>query len=412
MWRWLSQIPFASRISEWNRERTSWVLCEGVHANVRELNAQLASKDAPPRSAEHAQLVSHASLALDDACRVIDVDKHPRGRTASHVAAAQMHVNSARTMWLRTLPPEELAPHLPDLFAIIKQHLPHDDTRRIAAEKAASELQQACAANDAAHEAAGRHHWWTVTRGAGPSTPSVPELSAVLDAVDAAREASLKERLRAVNFARLVWLTAFGLFCLACGIAVAGAIWKSAVPLCFTPGNEIACPSRTASSSPLPSPGSVASPGDYAIVEIAGVTAACIAAASALRKVRGSSVSFGIPVALALLKLPTGALVAVLGILLLRGEFVPGLSALDSSGQIIAWAVLLGYSQELFTNLVDKQGRQVLEGVHGTADARTPRESVVPQATPTTSVPVSVPVPSSDGDRQPGTRTGEHSIHP
>ncbi|MEV0660012.1 hypothetical protein ACIBI3_02945 [Actinomadura luteofluorescens] len=372
-----------------------------MHANVRELDAQLASKDARPQSAEQAQLVSKASLALDNACRVIDVDEHPRGRTASHVAAAQMHVNSARTLWLRTLPPEELAPHLPDLFAIIKQHLPPDDTRRIAAEKAAWELQQASAANNTAHEAAGRHHWWTVTRGADHSTPAFPQLSTVLDAVDAAREASLKERLRAVNFARLVWFTAFGLFCLACGIAVAGAVWKSAVPLCFTPGNEIACPSRTARSSPLPSPGSVASPGDYAIVEIAGVTAACIAAASALRKVRGSTASFGIPVALALLKLPTGALVAVLGLLLLRGEFVPGLSALDSSGQIIAWAVLLGYSQELFTNFVDKQGRQVLEGVHGTADPKTPRETALPQATATTSVPVPVPVPSRDGDRRP-----------
>ncbi|MES9606191.1 hypothetical protein [Actinomadura sp. NPDC000929] len=400
MWRWLARMPIASRIHEWNRERTSWVLCEGVHANVRELDAQLNSKSARPRSTEQAQLVSNAFLALEDARRVLDIDEHPRGRSASHVAAAQMYVNSARTMWLRTLPPEELAPHLPDLFAIIKQHLPPDDTRRIAAEKAAWELQQAGSANHAAQDTGGRQHWWTATRGTDDSTPSAPALSAVLDAVDAAREASLKERLRAANFARLVWLTALGLFCLACGIAVAGAIWKSAVPLCFTPGNQVACPSRTSSASPLPSPGSVASPGDYAIVEIAGVTAACIAAASALRKVKGSTTSFGIPVALALLKLPTGALVAVLGLLLLRGEFVPGLSALDSSGQIIAWAVLLGYSQELFTNFVDKQGREVLEGVHGTADPKTPRETV-PQATATTSVPTAVPVPSGDGDRRP-----------
>lgn len=372
------------------------MLCEGVHANVRELDAHLATQRTRPRSVEHAQLVTNASSALDSACRVIDVDEHPRGRTASHVAAAQMHVNSARTMWLRTLPPEELVPHLPDLFAIIKQHLPADDTRRIAAEEAARDLQQAHSTD---HDAAGRHRWWTVTRGGDHSALSFPGLSAVLDAVDAAREASLKERLRAVNFARLVWLVTFGLFCLAFGIAVVGGIWKSAAPLCFTPENlsrqAVACPSRSVSPPPPGAPGSVASPGDYAIVEIAGLTAACIAAASALRKVRGVSTSFGIPVALALLKLPTGAIVAVLGLVLLRGEFIPGLSALDSSGQIIAWAVLLGYSQELFTNFVDRQGREVLEGVHGTADPKATRETVVPE-TPATA---SVPAPSGNGER-------------
>ena len=33
----------------------------------------------------------------------------------------------------------------------------------------------------------------------------------------------------------------------------------------------------------------------------------------------------------------------------MRGEFVPGLSALDSPAQIIAWAILFGYAQQLFT---------------------------------------------------------------
>jgi hypothetical protein len=42
-------------------------------------------------------------------------------------------------------------------------------------------------------------------------------------------------------------------------------------------------------------------------------------------------------VALALLKVPLGALTAVLGLLLMSGGFVPGLSALDSSAQILAW---------------------------------------------------------------------------
>jgi hypothetical protein len=72
-----------------------------------------------------------------------------------------------------------------------------------------------------------------------------------------------------------------------------------------------------------------------------------------------------VPVALALLKLPTGALTAVLGLLLMSGEFVPGLTSLDSSAQIIAWAIVLGYAQQIFTRFVDNQGQAVLNAVGG-----------------------------------------------
>ena len=69
--------------------------------------------------------------------------------------------------------------------------------------------------------------------------------------------------------------------------------------------------------------------------------------------------------ALAGLKLATGALTAFLGLMLMRGAFVPGLSALDSSAQILSWAIVFGYAQQLFTRLVDQQAQTVLEGVGG-----------------------------------------------
>ena len=78
-----------------------------------------------------------------------------------------------------------------------------------------------------------------------------------------------------------------------------------------------------------------------------------------------------LPVALAVLKLPTGAITAFLGLLLMRGQFVPGLSALDTSAQILAWALVFGYAQQLFTRLVDRQGQTVLDSVRG-ADKQKP----------------------------------------
>jgi hypothetical protein len=102
---------------------------------------------------------------------------------------------------------------------------------------------------------------------------------------------------------------------------------------------------------------------DLIVVELVGLTAAAIATAAAIRRIRGSSERYGLPVALAALKLPTGAITAFLGLLLMRGQFVPGLSALDTSAQILAWALIFGYAQQLFTRLVDEQGQTVLDSV-------------------------------------------------
>ena len=47
----------------------------------------------------------------------------------------------------------------------------------------------------------------------------------------------------------------------------------------------------------------------------------------------------------------------------MRGQFVPGLTALDTSAQILAWALVFGYAQQLFTRLVDQQAHTVLNSV-------------------------------------------------
>ena len=118
-----------------------------------------------------------------------------------------------------------------------------------------------------------------------------------------------------------------------------------------------------------------ASPQDLIVVELVGLTAAAIATAAAIRRIKGSSERYGLPVALATLKLPTGAITAFLGLLLMRGQFVPGLSALDTSAQILAWALVFGYAQQLFTRLVDQQGQTVLDNVRG---ADTPQPNPTP----------------------------------
>jgi hypothetical protein len=99
-------------------------------------------------------------------------------------------------------------------------------------------------------------------------------------------------------------------------------------------------------------------------VEFAGMLAAAVAGAVSLRKVRGSSTPYHVATSLLLLRLPVGALTAVLGIMLLSGKFFPGLTALDTPTQIIAWAMVFGVLQEVVTRMVDQQGRFLLDNVN------------------------------------------------
>jgi hypothetical protein len=172
---------------------------------------------------------------------------------------------------------------------------------------------------------------------------------------------------------------------LAVGVAVMGLLNPTRIPMCFQPEKSgqtvVVCPTaqsalvQTGEQAGPAQPDvddvvkQTAGPWDLFTVEAIGLIAAAVAAAAAIRGIRGSSEPYGLPVALAALKLPTGAVTAFLGLLLMRGQFVPGLSALDTSAQILAWALVFGYAQQLFTRLVDQQAHTVLGAVRG-ADKR------------------------------------------
>src|SRR4051794_6507387 len=211
----------------------------------------------------------------------------------------------------------------------------------------------------------------------------------------AACSASLREQVRVRSFRNVLVATALVMALLAIGVAIVGLFYPTLIPMCFAPEASgsavVVCPTKqsvpfsttTPAGSPTPQSSTTrdiddaiveaATPRDLLVVELVGLTAAAVAAAAAIRNIKGSSERYGLPVALAALKLPTGAITAVLGLVLMRAGFVPGLSALDTSAQILAWALVFGYAQQLFTRLVDRQGQVVLDSVRGANK---------PQATP------------------------------
>lgn len=202
----------------------------------------------------------------------------------------------------------------------------------------------------------------------------------------AASEAARREHARLRSFRSVVMITSVALLLFAGGVALVGWQQPAWIPLCYSPQtlDKVVCPTAETALPPAASgegnenpTGTVASEGtelddvvadtarkqDIAVVMLLGLAASAVTGAAALRRIRGTSTPFAVPVALILLKLPTGALTAVLGLLLLRGGFVPGFSALDSSGQVLAWAVVFGAAQQLVTGVVDRQAQDVLDSV-------------------------------------------------
>ena len=201
------------------------------------------------------------------------------------------------------------------------------------------------------------------------------------DLIAATQRAASAEARRQVrrlsSFTRVLYATAGVLAAGAIAFAVVGFVGHRNLPVCFNPVEGVVCPtSMTATpgaqdtatrGQPKPVTPAVDSAmrdnsdkWDIALIEAVGLLAAAVAAAGSLSRISGTSTPFTVPLALAVLKLPTGALTAILGLLLMRGGFIPGLGALDTPAQIIAWAIVLGYSQQLLTQFVDRHAQSEL----------------------------------------------------
>jgi hypothetical protein len=242
--------------------------------------------------------------------------------TGADVARVNTNLRAAEEALLELASADQLRGELPYVRALLVENLPRDHPQRRAAE--------------------------TVIQRAG----QLDERERTI-VVSAFREANLeagRKLARVRSFRNLIAVATVVLALAAAGLALVGASEPGLLPICFTPGKEQVCPTGDTPQS-----------ADIAILELVGLLGAAIAAVTGLRRERGTSMPFSVPVVLGLLKLPMGALSAVLGLLLIRGEVVPGLTALDSSGQIIAWAILFGAGQQVFMRLVDQQGGQVLD---------------------------------------------------
>jgi hypothetical protein len=226
---------------------------------------------------------------------------------------------------------------------------------------------------------------------------------ALRDAMRVGYEAQDELYAQVRNFRNILSIGTVVLTLLVVAVCIVGALWPGAVPLCFQPSNTVATsqpPTTGGESFVCPSTtGYAARPtgGDVSIVALMGLLGGALSATFTIQKLRGTSTPYGVPVALSILKLPAGALTATTGLVLLYGKFVPGLSELDSQGQILAYAIVFGIAQHLVTRFVDQKAEAVLGSVpskqRSQTSAQPASEGTQPSA-PTTTTSAATPEPA------------------
>jgi hypothetical protein len=159
------------------------------------------------------------------------------------------------------------------------------------------------------------------------------------------------QHMRVRSFRNILIGTTFALTVLALLVGIIGTAAPHAVAMCT--------PSGTSGVRACPTGGRAPSGGDAFFVEILGLAGAAITAVTAIRKLQGTSTPYAVPLISLLLKLPTGAITALLGLVLRRAGFGPSIKSLGQA-QLIGYAVLFGAAQQLFLQFVDKRAKAVL----------------------------------------------------
>jgi hypothetical protein len=189
--------------------------------------------------------------------------------------------------------------------------------------------------------------------------------SSLRDAMQVSYDAADEQYARVRSFRNVPVTGAVLLSMLVIAVCLVGARNPKVIPLCSSPSSTTAAVAPTAPHMVCPTSELADAPrgGDVAVVALMGVLGAALSATLAVQKLRGTAAPYSVPVGLAFFKLPAGALTAIAGLLLIKGDFVPGFSQLDSQGQILAYAIAVGVAQHLVTRFVDQRADDVLSNL-------------------------------------------------
>ena len=287
-----------------------------------------------PNQLAAAEGVRRLLRKAEEAAYGIDPSPGPVSRwwTGALVDAANQNLHAARAQMIDVYDDVEIAAEIPAALGRMQQVLHRDDVRRRMADT-------------------------------GMTSAVIARQRAFLRrAIEDSYDALDRQYERLRSFRNIILLLAL---CIAVLVAVTIAVvWTnpSFMPLCF-PSDGLAPDGSSTLNCPTGSGFAVPHGNDIVVVALLGLLGGALAAALSIRNLRGTSTPYDVPVALALLKVPLGAFTAILGLVAIQGNFVPGLSALDSQQQILAYALVLGYAQQVFTYSLDRRAQTLLDGL-------------------------------------------------
>jgi hypothetical protein len=316
-----------------------------LRARLDVLRARRVGELDPEADAVDAGVRTLLDKAANAAYRIDPKPRHlPNWWRGTLYDAGFQNLHAAEAEIVMLYDPGELRAELPEALARVEEGLQADDPRRAEAQRVATSTDPL----------------------------EAPVLRKMIETGHAAAD-QLHARVRSFRNVVLIAASLITIFLIAFAAYV--STHPSAVPLCFRSVVAQTTEAPTGAAAPAQqvrtvcptseSPEGQGGPAgrDILVVGLLGLMGAGLASAVSLRNVKGTSTPYSVPVALAFLKAPTGALTAIAALIAIRGDFVPGLSSLDSQEQIIAYALVFGYAQQLFTGLVDKQGQSILSSV-------------------------------------------------
>jgi hypothetical protein len=372
--RWQEYVISRAVFLEYERDRLCRRECQDAPATSY-VKAATAGHLTAARRAAGVTEDGHASL------RLARRDKLVNAWTGAAVEGAFVNLHAAEVVLVNLYDQEDINSRVPDVLARLRTCMSSEDERRIKAEALFGEAANGAGPNGNARQGRrnGRSNGRPLVQGVltqrggdrGDPGAIAERRAGLRDAMRVSYDAADELHTRVRSFRNVLIVSAVMLSLLVLAVCAVGAVWPKAIPLCFQPSftapgappqpitveqtQSFACPSSTGRSLPRP--------GDVPIVGLMGLLGGALSATFGIQKLRGTSTPYAIPVALSFMKLPAGALTGIVGLVLVHGEFIPGLSELDSQGQILAYAVLLGVAQHLFTRFVDRRAETVLNSL-------------------------------------------------
>ncbi len=253
------------------------------------------------------------------------------------IEAAYQNLHAAETLMARLYPADQMAAEIPEAVARVEALLDRDDPRRVAALKLLETK---------------------------PTDAGTKEVFA--KAVQIGFEAADVEHARLRSFRNAIIGSTGALAVILIVFVVYVAHHPSYMPVCFTKpdGKTQICAAG----------GATAHAHDLIVVSCLGVLGGLLTAIASIRNMQGTSLPYDVPTALAALRLPVGALAALGGLLLVKADFIPGLSNLDTQAQILAYAFIFGAAQQLLVGQIDKQAKDLMATAPSKAAAATRSE--------------------------------------